>query len=333
MLEPAAPEDTSKLLHQVTRSEPTSPSGESTITAIDDDQDEILESTLSLLPAEMTELADETQYVNDRIVNAAQELLRRRHKGIGGLCDTVAVAARDVMQAADVETSHTVQIFFDSDNKHWLCGTNKHSSNEHQSISLYCSLQMTPSAKCLATITHVFHMQGASLSIDIKNVAKQAGSIDCGLFAIAYAEMLCSDRDPCNVIFDQQLMRRHLIRCLEIQQITAFPVRSHRSVRRTVIRSQEVSQYCVCRSTYVKGEKMLECNTCHEWFHQRCLNMNDDVFMHFADTSATYSCSRCRVEPAEQLSQPDMEVRLMTLVSRVSTLRLAVTVNSIDRLT
>ena len=36
--------------------------------------------------------------------------------------------------------------------------------------------------------------------------------------------------------------------------------------------------YCLCRSVYRAGDKMVECDMCHEWFHFSCdPNASDDV--------------------------------------------------------
>jgi len=240
-----------------------SPSTESTLTAIGDDFDidEInhtdFVTTLSLRSVDMVQLADESQCLNDKIINAAQQLLSCQYTSVSGLYDTVALAASacDVRLAADVN-SNTVQIVYDSVKKHWFCVTNKHCAEGH--LSIYCSLQLTPSPQCLATVANFFHMHSPSLTINIMNVVKQKGSIDCSLYAIAYADMLASDQDPCNVILDQLQMRRHLIRCLEAKRINSFPVMKHRTIRRTVVSSTVVSLYCFCRSTHSPGEKNAE---------------------------------------------------------------------------
>jgi len=131
----------------------------------------------------------------------------------------------------------------DSVKERWLCVTNTHCSAGH--LRIYCSLLMIPSTHCLATVTRLFRLQSPSLTIDIMNVVRQAGSIDCGLFAIAYAEMLARDVDPCNVNLDQPQMRMYLVRCLEAKHIRPFPVTKFRTIRRLVVRSVVVSLYCV----------------------------------------------------------------------------------------
>ena len=53
--------------------------------------------------------------------------------------------------------------------------------------------------------------------------AEQKGSVDCGLFSIAYATDLAFGNDPSKVVYDQSAMRDHLLLCLESNSISIFP--------------------------------------------------------------------------------------------------------------
>jgi hypothetical protein len=256
----------------------------------------------------MCELADESQCLNDRMINAAQQLLSLKYPTLSGLYDTVAVAACEVRLDTNAKCN-TVQIVHDPVKKHWFCVTDKHCAEGQ--LSIYCSLQMTPSTQSIATISKLYHMQVPTLTINVMNVIKQNGAIDCGLFSIAYAEMLANDRDPCNFVFDQLLMRKHLVKCLEAKRILSFPVTKHRTIRRAVVRSTVLSLYCICRSICCPGETMIRCNDCREWYHQRCLGMSDINFEHFSQPSVPYSCCGCRGLGKEDVT--DDQVNLMNL--------------------
>ena len=54
----------------------------------------------------------------------------------------------------------------------------------------------------------------SSLRVEIASVQQQQGLHDCGLFAIAYATEICLGRKPDEAQFDKNLMRQHLIKCL-----------------------------------------------------------------------------------------------------------------------
>ena len=54
-------------------------------------------------------------------------------------------------------------------------------------------------------------------------VINRLESIDCGIFAIAYAIDLLQGHDPSKLIYDQSKMREHLIDCFEKELIQPFP--------------------------------------------------------------------------------------------------------------
>ena len=52
------------------------------------------------------------------------------------------------------------------------------------------------------------------------DIQMQSGTYDCGLFAIVLAPVLCM----VNILASPYSMRQHLIKCLELGEITLFPV-------------------------------------------------------------------------------------------------------------
>ncbi len=55
------------------------------------------------------------------------------------------------------------------------------------------------------------------------DIQKQAGSIDCGVFAIAIAAGVALGVDTTNLKFNQTKMRDDLIKCFNNGVITLFP--------------------------------------------------------------------------------------------------------------
>ena len=51
---------------------------------------------------------------------------------------------------------------------------------------------------------------GKTLPIEMLSVQQQDGTLDCGLFSIAFAVELCVGRDPVRAFFDQKKKRQHL---------------------------------------------------------------------------------------------------------------------------
>jgi len=197
----------------------------------------------------------------------------RRQATDSGLRDTVTVAAH----CEKVETGGKfVQIVHDPTTQHWLVITNRGSVAD--TVRIYCSLQMKPSEMCMQSVLAFLNCPSLKVTFELMNVARQSGNVDCGLFAIAFAQCLLAGIDPVSVVFDQSLMRGHLRTCFHNGVVSQFPSKANRVVRRKVLRSYSVNVYCMCRRGCVFGEKMIACDKCRQWFHKQCIRMGDDEF-------------------------------------------------------
>ena len=60
---------------------------------------------------------------------------------------------------------------------------------------------------------------------------------------------------------------RHLVRCLELGEMTMFPVKkTRRSAGR--IKSEDIIEiHCSCRMPEIPEVDMIECSGCSRWFH------------------------------------------------------------------
>ena len=67
-------------------------------------------------------------------------------------------------------------------------------------------------------------MSKGGLAIRKVNVQQQrVGTLDCGLFAVAYATEVCYRMDPAKASFEQSKTNIHLIQCLEEGKLARFP--------------------------------------------------------------------------------------------------------------
>ena len=64
----------------------------------------------------------------------------------------------------------------------------------------------------------------------IKGVQQQTNSVNCGLFAIAFAKSLAFREDPANVTFYSKKLWMHLIKCFDEKQMTCFPKSTEKHV-------------------------------------------------------------------------------------------------------
>jgi hypothetical protein len=132
-----------------------------------------------------------------------------------------------------------------------------------------------------------------SVTVTVMNTRKQAGSVDCGLFAIAYSETILSGKDPCNFVYDQCQMRNHLVTCFDKGYISPFPVSCLRTVRRQVAYTYSLNIYCTCRSTHTSEDIMLCCDSCNEWYHQTCLGVSDEQVIVLSGKKNEFLCINC----------------------------------------
>ena len=122
----------------------------------------------------------------------------------------------------------------------------------------------------------------------------QVGSDDCGVFALAFAVSLLSGFDPVNVVYDQEEMRPHLIKCLDAGHFVPFPTECQCTVRGKVVRTVPFQLYCVCRMSYVKSDPMILCRKCKQWWHKACGEVSDASFyLYVADKLRQYICLQC----------------------------------------
>ena len=57
----------------------------------------------------------------------------------------------------------------------------------------------------------------------VVRVQQQQGTVDCGLFAIAYIVSLATGKDPARIKFKQQCMRSFFVDCIKKRHIDTFP--------------------------------------------------------------------------------------------------------------
>ena len=109
-----------------------------------------------------------------------------------------------------------------------------------------------------------------SITVKIKSVAKQSGSTDRGLYAIAYCATLLENKDPCIVVYHQREMRSHLIHCFQNQRVGSFPVVKHRRISKTEVSLVTIELCPICKQP--ENELlMVYCELCTSWFHQKCV--------------------------------------------------------------
>ena len=152
--------------------------------------------------------------LNDIIIKRAQGVLSKQHELIGGWQDPL-LSQTSFAVAADesVQIHHTGQ-------NHWVCSSSiggcvkVYDSSPSKKLTQSMEVQL---CKCYKTA-----VKEKKLAVELPPVQIQRG-VDCGLFAIAFATDIAEGNDPSFISYNQDLMREHLLHCLERQRFTPFP--------------------------------------------------------------------------------------------------------------
>ena len=220
-----------------------------------------------------------------RHISAVHTLLRQKYPQQNGLQDTLQLSNnfKWVSKSTDF-----IQIIHISQN-HWVCASNL--LTPPGIVEPYDSLPATCNITLIKQIAAILQTSDPKLVLRWVNVQCQSGKDECALFAIAFAEVLCSGSDSRVLNFDQGQMRKHLQLCLERGTITSFPetIKRSRSSSRMKM-SRNVDVYYDCRMPWDKRGKMVQCPTYRECYHQVCLNISDVVFQ---DPTYIWLCKKC----------------------------------------
>ena len=157
---------------------------------------------------------------------------------------------------------------------------------------MYDSLHHDLSSSLEQQIACIMNTPYNELIVDFIDVQHQSGPNDCGLFAIANITMLCIGKQPEYMLYAQQKMRSHLLRCFGDGVLTKFPTIKERRVKTNrIVNTQLINVHCVCRMPNIKGLSMICCSACNTWFHGNiCVQVEDAAWKR----SIPWYCDNCR---------------------------------------
>jgi hypothetical protein len=142
-------------------------------------------------------------------------------------------------------------------------------------------------------LSQIYGRNLKSISIIVPSVQKQTNSVDCGLFAIAFATHFClNEKLSLDTIFDSKKLREHLLACFEDKKMSHFPTTSKKIGGRRCkqVKTISIDNYCVCNMPACL-DNMVQCDKCNSWYHKYCVNAPADVSM--ADKQ--FLCNMCSV--------------------------------------
>ena len=238
---------------------------------------------LGLKQSDREILLSQTAWLNDAIINAAQKLLKKANPAVRGLQDV----ACGLTMNFDVEPEEFVQIMY-TGQEHWI--TVSTIGLKHAQVQAFDSLYMRVPTLAEAQIAALLNTEEPTITVSFINVQMQSGGYDCGLFSISFATALVFGEQPGYFLFEQTKMRVHLLRCLEQQQMSMFPVMKKRRTGSRVKAVQKIHIYCVCRMPDLPNSKWIECSSCKEWYHSdTCVK----VAAKYLATNTLWHCAKC----------------------------------------
>ena len=203
------------------------------------------------------------EWITDSIINAGQSLLEKDYPHVGGLQPTFL--ARKFQFS--VQRSEFVQIL-NVYGSHWLTISNIGCPTG--TINVYDSLPncylSSDTKRQIAAI--LFLSDQRKITVNFVDVQIQSNGSDCGLYALAFTTSLCCGDNPSKINYRSHKLREHLFNCLENHVMTSFPRRNRQ--KKALIRKEKSFQiFCECRQT--EYGPMINCCTCHEWYHKECI--------------------------------------------------------------
>ncbi|KAL5503163.1 hypothetical protein EMCRGX_G010071 [Ephydatia muelleri] len=178
--------------------------------------------------------------LSDTHINFAQLLLKQQFPNIDGFRNTLQ-QNKPFIKRLPESSAKLMQVIFIR-KCHWACIL----LNENQ-VSLYDSAYTSVSTDTFQVVARLVQCAEPSFKIEVMNISKQNGAVDCGLYAIAVLTSLAFGQDPTTLVYDQEAMRPHLITSFETKKIVPFPVLKHSRPANKVAKVEECILHCYCR--------------------------------------------------------------------------------------
>ena len=244
----------------------------------------------SNLFAEDKLILESVSWLNDNIIQAAQNLLKKE-TNLSGL-QSPLLGINYQFKAIKL-TCGFVQILNLCSN-HWVTVSNKVGGLViRDNVYVFDSLMPNKvDMNMIKQVCSLLKSPSRSLFFNIVDVMRQQNSYDCGLHAVAAATDIVFAKDPVKSRWDFPRMRPHLLQCLEEGKISPFPVIAERPIRfgRRIKLGREIDVYCCCRMPYNSKESdgMIQCQMCLVWYHGHCVPINVEEYKH-----SNWHCTKC----------------------------------------
>ena len=230
-------------------------------------------------------------WLNDRIVDAVQKILKRQFPHIWSL-DTCLKASNLTFKRARGNFIQIVNRDPLKGGSHWLTlSTMKlKSANEIKIFDLAFTSMSFPTQQVVCQLLRDGPpKRGDKILLKFMDCAYQNNSDDCGLYAIANTVAEAFDIDPTTQEYDTELMRGHLIHCFEQNEMQLFPARSRKSSNIDGVRySAYLKIFCTCQMP--EDGQYVICDKCSIWYHPECEGLESNQI---PKSGISYYCKKC----------------------------------------
>ena len=153
--------------------------------------------------------------------------------------------------------------------------------SDHE-VLIYDSIHLQPNYYSLKQIASIAQCKTSTIELQLQRVQmQQPGSVDCGVYAIAFLTDLCHGKDPASCQYaNAAKLRNHLITCLENGQMLPFP---SRDIPKKKPLMKELNVYCSCRLPHAlehlkcpstsEATTMIKCYICNNLYHHNCVGI------------------------------------------------------------
>jgi hypothetical protein len=166
------------------------------------------------------------EWLSDQEIFWALFLLKKKYVHVGGLEDTVVMAAGQSRCRAD----ETINVYIlHTGGNHWVTvclGRSRGGIRVYDSLALGHVSEDIKEQMRHVTSQNKFHLVPMQQQIDVQS---------CGLFAIACAVDLIDGFNPCGIQYDESMMREHLACCIRTENILPFPRRMTKATEAIVV--------------------------------------------------------------------------------------------------
>ena len=209
----------------------------------DDSDSDTSINPLSKLQRHYTEiLSSPTKWLDDKVIHKAQQCIKETFLNIDGFQDPVLYDHFVPGKGKFVQELNV-------NKNHWVCVAGEGNNQIH----IYDSLLIKINNKSMHVIAKMLKVDDEVFLTKIVPVHKQSNSSDRGLFALAFAFDLANNLDPSKITYNEKILRKHLLACIENEGITEFLKTNEwlaRSKDKTLFEIHE--DFCSCRDVFLK---------------------------------------------------------------------------------